>query len=114
MTKNKRTSTIKSHLTADEHGSIQQQANCLGLSVSDYIRSVMVNYRVPESRINAGVVRELYKVSADLARLGNLQKMAMNDDELQVPSSPTISYATLVETINQTVIDLKLKIEKLC
>lgn len=101
-----RTATVKAHVTPGERQELTAQAHRLGLTVSGYIRRVMINFRLPESAINARAIRDLYKVNADLARLGNLLKMAMDDEDF--PASESL-YQRMEETRRQ----LKTKIETL-
>ena len=113
MCKHIRSSTIKAHITKQEREELDAQAKRLGMSASNYIRNVMINYRLPKGAINAAAIRDLYKVNADLARLGNLLKMAMNDNEFPVQSDPKLILSSLLERLEETQIQLKTKIEEL-
>ena len=46
--------------------------------MSEYARRVLVDYKVPESRINAEAIDTMRKVNADQARIGNQQKLNMD------------------------------------
>ncbi|MBT4931869.1 MAG: hypothetical protein HOL66_02825 [Rhodospirillaceae bacterium] len=113
MSKTLRTATVKAHVTPGERQQLVARAHRLGLTVSDYIRRVMINFRLPESAINARSVRDLYKVNADLARLGNLLKMAMDDVDLPVPRSSDLAPESLFQRMEEARQLLKTKIEKL-
>lgn len=113
MSKPTRSSTIKSHITLQEREELDAQAKRLGMSVSNYIRNVMINYRLPISAVNASAIRDLYKVNADLARLGNLLKMVMNDNEYPVQIDPNLAPASILERLEETRKQLKTKIEEL-
>ncbi len=108
MIKENRTSSVKSHLTPKEYQDVKAWAWRVGLTVSDYIRHVIVNHKLPKGAINARSIGELYKVNADLARLGNLLKMAMNDDEND--DKPVEELQMRIEETRQ---QLKSKIEEL-
>jgi len=108
-----RTSTIKAHVTAGESEEVAAQARRLGMTVSNYIRNVMVNFRLPDNAINARAIRDLYKVNADLARLGNLLKMAMDDEDFPVPRNSELAPESLFLRMEETRQQLKTKIEKL-
>ncbi|NQV46349.1 MAG: hypothetical protein HQ504_01055 [Rhodospirillaceae bacterium] len=108
-----RTATVKTHITPGERQELMAQAHRLGLTVSDYIRRVMINFRLPESPINARAIGDLYKVNADLARLGNLLKMAMDDDDFPVPRNSDLAPESLLQRMEEIRRQLKTKIEKL-
>ena len=53
-------------------------AKRLGISSSEYMRRVVTGMRLPQPG-NAQSVRDLLKINADLARLGNLFKLALDE-----------------------------------
>ncbi len=81
MSRETRTATIKGHVTPSEREVLDEQARRLGMSISTYIRNVMIHHKLPETAINARAIRDLYKVNADMARLGNLLKIAIDEDK---------------------------------
>jgi len=113
MSKVARISTIKAHVTPGEREELAALAHRLGMTVSNYIRNVMVNFRLPDNAINARAIRDLYKINADLARLGNLLKMAMNDDEFPVPKNSELAPESLLQRMEEVRLQLKTKIEEL-
>ena len=50
------------------------------LSVSELIRRLVTGQKLPDARHHEAVLN-LMKINADLARLGNLFKMAIDDDQ---------------------------------
>ena len=70
--------TVKSYMTPAERDKIYHTANRLGISSSEYMRRVVTGLRLPQPG-NAQSVRDLLKVNADLARLGNLFKLALDE-----------------------------------
>lgn len=74
-----RTEVIKSHVTANEKVAIIKRARTVHMTNSDYIRHIIVNYRIPRSIVDANAIGELFVVNADLARLGNLFRLAIDE-----------------------------------
>ena len=70
--------TVKSYMTPAERDKIYHTANRLGISSSEYIRRVVTGLRLPQPG-NAQSVRDLLKINADLARLGNLFRLALDE-----------------------------------
>ena len=48
---------------------------------SDYMRKLLVDFRIPQSRVEFQARKDLLVVAADLARLGNLLKLGINNAE---------------------------------
>lgn len=113
MTEQNRTSTIKAHITPSEREALNERAHRLGMTLSDYTRNVMVNFKLPNSAINARAIIELIKINADLARLGNLLKMAMNDDDFPVPVDTNLAPEALLQRVDEAQQLLKAKVKGL-
>ena len=78
---------VKTYLDDKEKAHIDQLAAQLRLKRSDLLRRLVMSYRIPkpEDFVAYQGIRDLLKVNADLARLGNLFKMAIEeapDDKL--------------------------------
>ena len=69
---------VKVYMSAEEKAEVAAAAVRLGLSVSEYVRRLATRYEIPGSRIEASAVRELSRVNADQARLGNLLLAALD------------------------------------
>lgn len=67
-------------VSEEERRVIKSKSAMVGHSLSSYLRSLGMGYS-PPSRVDNDKVRELMSVNADLARLGNLLKLWLSDDE---------------------------------
>lgn len=63
----------------DESKAIKKAASEAGLSVAAYLRNVGQGYRI-NSIVDYKSIDELSRINADLARLGNLMKMVLTND----------------------------------
>ena len=79
MQKEKRKKILKAYLTEKEYEQIVESSNRTCLSVSTFARNVCLGSKVP-SREDAMARRELYKINADLGRLGGLFKLALSEN----------------------------------
>lgn len=102
MVKEKRTATIKSHVTPEEFARLKFDAGRFNFTMSDYVRRVMTEFKIPQSVVDARAMLDLMAVSADLARLGNLFKMALNDDGFQDAGVGTAQVQILIKDIEGT------------
>ena len=69
---------VKVYMSGEDKAGICAVAARLRMPVSEYARRVLVDYKVPESRINAEAIDTMRKVNADQARIGNQQKLNMD------------------------------------
>lgn len=67
---------LKSYLTPKEYAGVAEKAARANLSISQYVRQVVLGYEV-KSQVDAVAVLELTNSKADLARLGGLLKMGL-------------------------------------
>jgi len=102
MAKEKRTCTIKAHVTPEEYARLKYDAGRFNFTMSDYVRRVMTEFKIPQTVVDARAIVDLFKVSADLARLGNLFKMALNDDDFQDSGAETMEVQKLIRDIEAT------------
>lgn len=102
MARTKRTCTIKSHVTPEEYARLKYDAGRFNFTMSDFVRRVMTEFKIPQSVVDARAITDLFKISGDLARLGNLFKMALNDDDFQGAHPDTARIDSLVEDIEKT------------
>jgi len=70
---------IKVYCFPWERERIEANAKQAGISVARYLREVGMGYPV-QSAMDANAVLELVRVNSDLARLGNLQKLWLDND----------------------------------
>ena len=68
--------------TDDERARVDQLAAQLRLSVSELLRRLALGHRLPDAQdfALAHAIRDLLRINADQARLGNLLKLALDDD----------------------------------
>ena len=80
-TKNRKTTTpLKVCVLPEERTFIQEQAKLCCRTTSTYLRDLALGYQ-PQSKTDSDVVIELMSVNANLARLGNLLKLWLDDDQ---------------------------------
>lgn len=70
---------LKTYVEPGTKEDVAERAAGLNISISDYLRRVIEGAPLPQPG-NAQAVRDLLKVNADLARLGNLLRLALDDD----------------------------------
>ena len=69
---------LKSYLTQEEYESVIAGAKAANLSISRYVKTVVLGYEV-KSKIDNMAVLEISKSTANLARLGGLLKKALGE-----------------------------------
>lgn len=74
---------VRVYLNDEEKARLDDLAGQVRLKHSDLMRRLLMNYRVPNASDFAARqgILDLMKVNADLARLGNLFKLALDDLE---------------------------------
>lgn len=65
---------IRVWVTPDEKAVIDQAAQAVGLSTSAYQRRLGLSLPLPPAGVDLDAVKDLLKINADLARLGNVLK----------------------------------------
>jgi len=92
---------------------IRQNAEAHSLSLSSYLRELGIG-KVPKSTIDVSCIEELGRINADQARLGNLLKMWLTqEDERRFNTVGENTVKALISQIKQTQINLNTKIEQL-
>lgn len=86
---------IKVYVLPEELASIQAAADSAGLSVSNYLRNLGLGFE-PRSVLDHQQVAVLARINADQARLGNLLKMWLADDERLLQYEPVQTRATII------------------
>lgn len=76
--------------TNEERANVDALADQVKLSVSELLRRLALGQRLPNPNDFAGAqaIRDLLKINADQARLGNLLKLALN--EIDGPVNPAM------------------------
>jgi len=75
----KRRKHLRVPVLDDEDAIIEAHAKQAGMSKARYLREVGMGYPV-QSTMDANAIRELVRINGDLARLGNLQKLWLDND----------------------------------
>ena len=106
---------LLSSLTSEEWDAIQQQVSDTGLTLSEYFRRCALRRKIT-STIDKDSIDRLFKINADLARLGNLMKFTMTElsDETdeKAKSLTDEAYSTLGQ-IREVQSALKAKIAEI-
>ena len=110
VNKTKRTHLVGGWVTASEKAEIGALARALRLTVSELVRRLILGRELPDATRH-DAVRALARINADLARLGNLLRMALADDEYEAPGG--LDLESLFEKIRATQAVLRQKIEAL-
>lgn len=100
-TTGKRARTLKIRFTADEFAAVAARARSYGLPTGTFLRTLGCEAEVAAPAINKEAVTALLKVNADLARLGNLQKLWL-DDVAKFDATTDLSIHKIIELITQT------------
>ncbi len=89
--------------TDEEMAAVKGLADQVRLSVSELLRRLSLGHRLPDSGTIVGsqAIRDLLKVNADQARLGNLMKLALDDaDGAFTPAALARIDALLAEIVD--------------
>jgi hypothetical protein len=83
---------IKSYFNDEENTHLSELASRLRLSRSELIRRLVTGQRLPDPNdfVAYQAVRDVLKVNADLARLGNLLKLALDDQNWRGPDGRNV------------------------
>jgi hypothetical protein len=87
---------VKVYMRPEHKEAAREKARTLGLTLSEYLGRLGANMPLPEPG-NHAAIRDLLKVNADLARLGNLLKLALDDDAWRAPGTDLDVEALLLE-----------------
>lgn len=101
--------------TPDERVAVNALATQLKLSVSELLRRLVLGHRLPDPNAFAAAegIRELLKVNADQARLGNLLKLALDESDGHWPPALVARVDTVLAEIGATQAALKLGVAEL-
>lgn len=95
----KRTKRFNIRLSKEEYNHLCTESKKIGLSQSDYFRVVLMRKPMP----SATVSKELLAINADLARLGNLLKLCIQ----QIADTPIKEQKPLIEELNNLKNDIR-------
>ena len=90
--------------TPEEKTRIEAKAAQLRLSVSEYLRCLGLNYPVPDPADFAAAqgIRDLLRINADQARLGNLLKLALEVGDGDLSPAAIARIEELMAAIRET------------
>jgi hypothetical protein len=98
---------IEAYVTPAERDRLRALAARLHISLSDLIHRSALGARLPDASRHE-TVRELVRINADLARLGNLLKLGIDEESLD-PAAAT----ELIAEIRKRQAEVKAEIQKL-
>lgn len=106
----KRTKPLRSWVTPEEKQEVDDLAHQAHLTTSELVRRLVLGRRLPDTQRHEDVLK-LLDVNADLARLGNLLRLALDDSDFVPPGE--MKLEDLFGKIRNTQSILKAKIEVL-
>lgn len=101
--------------TAEERADVQVLADQVRLSVSELLRRLVLSQRIPDGNdfAAAAAIGDLLKINADLARIGNLLKLTLDEADGQFGTPTLMHIEDLVAQIRRTQETLLAKVEDL-
>ena len=103
---------IKAYLDPEDKKTIADAAARVGLSSSQYLSRLALGTRLPSCG-QAEAVRDLLGIKADLARLGNLLKLTLDNIEEDNLSISVVKINRIIDDIQKTKSALESKIKEL-
>ena len=96
----------KSYLAESERQELARLCDQTGLSQSELIRRLIVGAKLPSPQDRAGWedIKEILSVNADIARLGNLFKLALDEEQ---GASRTLKLGSIAGQIDEARAELK-------
>lgn len=106
---------VKVSFTPEELERVKAQADQFKLSVSEMLRRFVLGQHLPDPTdfADAQAVRDLLKVNADQARLGNLLKLAIDESDGTWPSVTMARIDGLLGQIDEVQASLKAGVKEL-
>lgn len=105
--KERRKSVVLCYLTKSDKEVLKEKAKAVNLTQSDLIRLLILNLPMPDYQKQANI-KELIKINADLSRLGNLFKLAIDEG-----IKSETEFLELIEKIKEVKDLLKQKIKEI-
>lgn len=99
--------------TDDEKIQVQTLADQVKLSISELLRRLVLGHRLPDANnfVSAQAIRDLLKVNADQARLGNLMKLLIDESDGALSPATLAEIRKLLEAIYQTQAELRASVK---
>ncbi len=89
-------------MTEEEYARLHADATRFYFTMSGYVRQIVTAFKIPQGMVNAETITTLARINGDLARLGNLFKMALNDDGFQPTPASEARLNRLMDAFDQT------------
>jgi hypothetical protein len=101
--------------TPEEKDQVTALADQVKLSVSELLRRLVLGHRLPDARdfVSAQAIRDLLKVNADQARLGNLMKLLLDVGDADLSPATLARIDALLAAILETQADLRAGVKAL-
>lgn len=97
-------------VTLEEKQEVTTLARQVHITTSELVRRLVTGRKLPNAARHEAVIA-LVKINADLARLGNLLRMALDDPDFNPPNE--MDLETLFNSIRATQDILKAKVKEL-
>jgi Ribbon-helix-helix protein, copG family. len=106
---------VKVSFTDEEKARVQALAAQLRLNRSELLRRLVLGHRLPDAQdfVNAQAIRDLLKVNADQARLGNLMKLLLDVGDADLTPATLARIDALLESIHQTQVELRAVVKEI-
>ena len=100
---------VKVSFTDDERAQVDALAKQLHLSISELLRRLVLGHRLPDASdfVAAEAIRDLLKINADQARLGNLLKLLIDEADGSLDAATLAQVRNLLEAIYGVQADLR-------
>lgn len=101
--------------TIEENALVVAQAAQVKLKVSEFLRRLSLGYHIPDANTFKGaeMIGDLLTVNADLARLGNLLKLTLDEADGQFVTPTVARIEALIAEIRHTQTAILGKVEDL-
>jgi hypothetical protein len=108
-------SRILVSFTDEEKAQVQSLADQLRLSISELLRRLVLGHRLPDAQdfVSAQAIRDLLKINADQARLGNLLKLLIDEADGNLQPATLAQIRNLLEAIYAVQADLRAGVKEI-
>ncbi len=104
---------VKAYLSHAEKQSVKDLVDQANITTSELVRRLVLGQKLPEAHHDQNI-RDLVKVAAGLARLGNLFKLALDDEDFnQLHKKKGLDAFSVMQDINQVRGELKQAIREI-
>ena len=106
---------VKVSFTDEEKARVQALADQVKLSVSELLRRLVLGHQLPDAQdfVSAQAIRDLLKINADQARLGNLLKLLIDEADGNLQPAMLEQIRNLLEAIYAVQADLRAGVKEI-